>query len=635
MCGIAGQVRFDGRAVDPAVVERMCAAQEHRGPDSRGVHAEETACLGIQRLRVIDLETGDQPILNEDGSIAVVLNGEIYNFAELRRELLARGHRFSTQGDTEVIVHLYEDLGTGCVERLHGMFAFALWDGRRRRLVLARDRVGKKPLFVAERSGVLSFASELGALIQDAEISGDIDIRAIDSFLAYGYVPAPLSAFSGVRKLLPATFLVFEQAVSYTERYWRLDYARKSDLRDVEVPDAVREVLRRAVRRRMVADVPLGAFLSGGIDSSAVVAAMAEASGVPVKTFSIGFDFETHDELPYARRIASEFGTDHHELVVRADVVDLLPRLVRHYGEPFADSSAIPSFYLAELARQHVTVALNGDGGDESFAGYQRYTTNMLLERLDRIPRPLRRGAAALAGRLPDDRLPAPLHRARRLAVASALDPRSRYLAQTMIFSADARLALYSGELSAALRGANADTVLLEPWAAASGDSLLDQLLETDVVTYLPGDLLTKIDIATMASSLEARSPLLDHELMELAASLPASLKARGLERKRALKAALRGWVPDEILDAPKRGFEVPIAQWLRGDLSRFARELLLDRAAVGRGWFRKDAVCSLLDGHASGQEDHGARIWSLLMLELWQQEVVEPRAALQVELAV
>jgi asparagine synthase (glutamine-hydrolysing) len=635
MCGVAGQVRFDGQSVDPAVVERMCAAQEHRGPDSRGMHRDETSCLGIQRLRVIDLETGDQPILNEDGSIAVVLNGEIYNFAELRRELRARGHRFTTQGDTEVIVHLYEDLGPRCVERLHGMFGLALWDGRRRRLLLARDRVGKKPLFVAERDGVLSFASELGALMQDPEISGEVDLHAIDCYLAYGYVPAPLSAFRGVQKLPPATLLVFEGGVSRTECYWRLDYARKAELPDADVPEAVREALRRAVRRRMVADVPLGAFLSGGIDSSAVVAAMAEASAGPVKTFSIGFDFETHDELPYARRIASEFATDHHELVVRADAVELLPRLVRHYGEPFADSSAIPSFYLAQLARRHVTVALNGDGGDESFAGYQRYTTNVLLARLDCLPAALRRSAAAVAARLPLDGHPAsPLGRARRLAIASGREMRDRYLAQAMVFTPDARGALLSDEFSMAIGRSIAEDVLLEPWAAASGESLLDQLLETDVLTYLPGDLLTKMDIATMASSLEARSPMLDHQFMELAASLPADWKARGLRRKRALRAALRGWVPDDILDAPKRGFEVPIAQWLRGGLSSFAREVLLDPGAIERGWFREHAVRELLDRHTSGRDDHGAQIWSLLVLELWQREIVAPRAAGRMELA-
>jgi asparagine synthase (glutamine-hydrolysing) len=635
MCGIAGQIRFDGRPVDPGVVEAMCAAQEHRGPDSRGMHCEETACLGIQRLRVIDLETGDQPIFNEAGSIAVVLNGEIYNFRELRRELRGRGHSFATGGDTEVIVHLYEDLGPGFVSRLHGMFAFALWDGPRRRLLLARDRVGKKPLFVAERDGVLSFASELGALMQDPEIPGDVDLRAIDAYLAYGYVPAPSSAFHGVRKLPPATLLVFEDGVSRTEPYWRLDYGRKSELAQEDVPEAIRDALRRAVRRRMVADVPLGAFLSGGIDSSAVVAAMAESSAEQVKTFSIGFDFETHDELPYARRIASEFATDHHELVVHADAVDLLPRLVSHYGEPFADSSAIPSFYLAEMARRHVTVALNGDGGDESFAGYQRYTTNLLLAQLDRVPASLRRCAAAVAGRMLDNGDPRSLlSRLRRLAFASSRDPHDRYLAQTMVFSADARARLFTEEFSDAVGQSDVESVLLEPWAGASGESLLDQLLEIDVLTYLPGDLLTKMDIATMASSLEARSPMLDHEFMELAASLPPGWKARGLQRKRALRAALRGWVPDEILDAPKRGFEVPIAQWLRGELAGFARDVLLDPAAIERGWFREQAIRDLLDRHVSGREDHGAQIWSLLVLELWQREVVAPRPSTLVEAA-
>src|SRR5580693_4840068 len=375
MCGIAGIARADRAPVERELVERMCEAQAHRGPDARGLHIAEGVGLGIQRLRVIDLVTGDQPIHSEDGSVTVVLNGEIYNYRELRERLIGNGHEFATDGDTEVIVHLYEEHGPACVRELHGMFAFALWDSRRGQLLLARDRVGKKPLFYSERAGALSFASELGALMQDPEISREIDHRALDAYLAYGYIPAPRSAFAEVRKLPPASTLAYSDGAVRIECYWHLDYSRKqAPLPPAEVQEQLRAEIRRAVRRRMIADVPTGAFLSGGVDSAAVVAAMAESCSQPVKTFSIGFEEERFNELPLARRVAQEFATDHHELLVRPDAVEILPKVVRHYGEPFADHAAIPSFYLARFAREHVTVALNGDGGDESFAGYQRYT---------------------------------------------------------------------------------------------------------------------------------------------------------------------------------------------------------------------------------------------------------------------
>ena len=622
MCGIVGQVRAAG-SVDPVLIERMCAAQEHRGPDSRGVHTSAGVGLGIQRLRVVDLATGDQPIYNEDRSIVLVLNGEIYNHAELRDQLRRRGHRFSTNGDTEVIAHLYEDEGPRCVERLHGMFAFALWDDHRRQLLLARDRVGKKPLFYAEGGGILTFASELHALMQDPAVPDEIDARAIDRYLAFGYVPAPLSAFAGVRKLMPATTLTYRDGTPALRRYWNLEYGTKrASARPSDLAEETRAAIRKAVRQRMVADVPVGAFLSGGIDSSAVVAAMSEASSEPVKTFTIGFEDERHNELPQARRVAAAFATDHHEMIVRPDAVDILPTMVRHYGEPFADSSAIPSFYLAQFARRHVTVALNGDGGDESFAGYQRYTTSMLLAHLDRLPAAWRRGTGGLAHALPaNGDSHGRVTRATRWAGWSGLPLHERYVDQMSIFGARGRAALYAPEYAAFVGTSTAPDVLVEPWTEASGDHLLDQLLEVDVNTYLPGDLLVKMDIATMAFSLEARSPLLDHELMEFAATLPPGFKARGLQRKIGLRAALRGWVPDDILDGPKRGFSVPLARWLREQLGTYAREVLQDPSTAARGWFRQSEVQRLLDRHATGQEDNSGRIWALLALEVWHRE--------------
>jgi asparagine synthase (glutamine-hydrolysing) len=626
VCGIAGVVRSDGRAADPATVERMCAALEHRGPDSRGIHASGPAGLGIQRLRVVDLEGGDQPIYNEDKSVAVVLNGEIYNFRELRQRLERAGHRFRTNGDTEAIVHLYEEEGVDCVRSLDGMFAFALWDEPRRRLLVTRDRVGKKPLFYALREGGLTFASELRALLQDDEVPRDVDEQALDCYLAYGYVPAPLSAFRAVRKLPPATSMVYEGGEVALERYWQLDYSRKHDVEDPrELHEPLRETLRRAVRRRLVSDVPLGAFLSGGIDSSAVVAAMAQETTEPVRTFSIGFDSERFDELAHAREVSELFGTEHEELHVRPDAIAIAPRIARHHGEPFADSSAIPSFYLAELTRRHVTVALNGDGGDESFAGYTRYAANVLAARFERVPAPLRRLGAGLAMRLPEGaEEQSARNRIRRLGGSLDLDGPSRYERYVSLFDRERRSRLYSDEYTAELGGSRiASEAIAEPWREASGRSRLDLLLEVDVRTYLPGDLLAKIDIATMAHSLEARSPFLDPEMMQFAAAIPADMKLRGMQKKLVLRDALRAWLPESILDRPKQGFSVPLAEWLRGDLREHSREVLLDPSSLSRDRFRPGAVQELLDGHLAG-EDHSHRIWALLMLELWKAEVVD-----------
>jgi asparagine synthase (glutamine-hydrolysing) len=630
MCGIAGIVHGDGRAADPALVERMCAAIEHRGPDARGIHAEGPAGLGIQRLRVVDLEGGDQPIYNEDRSVAVVLNGEIYNFRELRRRLEAAGHRFRSDGDTEVIVHLYEEEGVECVRSLDGMFAFALWDEPRRRLLVARDRVGKKPLFYSLRAGALSFASELRALLEDEEVPRDLDEAALDCYLAYGYVPAPFSAFAAVRKLPPATRMVYEGGRVALERYWQLDYSRKHAVDDPrELHQPLLEQLQEATRRRLVADVPLGAFLSGGIDSSAVVAAMARETSEPVKTFSIGFGGGRFDELEHARAVAELFGTEHEELHVRPDAIEIAPKIARHYGEPFADSSAIPSFYLAEMTRRHVTVALNGDGGDESFAGYTRYAANALAGRLERIPAPMRRAAAALAGRVPESgEEQSARNRLRRLGGSLGLEGPARYERYVSLFDAGQRAWLYTDEHRAALGdGGVAAEAIAEPWREASGRDRLDVLLEVDVRTYLPGDLLTKIDIATMAHSLEARSPFLDPALMQFAASIPAPMKLRGMEKKVVLRDALRSWLPETILDRPKQGFSVPLADWLRGDLRDYSRDLLLDPAALSRSRFRPAALETLLSEHEAGTE-HAHRIWALMMLELWRTEVLEPRAA-------
>jgi asparagine synthase (glutamine-hydrolysing) len=626
VCGIAGQARFDGQPVEAGLVERMCGAQQHRGPDSRGVHVDGGVGLGIQRLSIIDLAPGDQPSWNEDRTVVVVLNGEIYNFRELREQLQSRGHHFRTGSDTEVIVHLYEELGPDCVRELRGMFGFAIWDTRRRRLVLARDRVGKKPLLYSLRDRKLSFGSEFAAVLQDREISRELDPQALDAYLAYRYVPAPLTAFRGVRKLPPAHTLVFDESGMRMERYWQLDFGAKRDFADeAEALEELRDKLREAVRLRMVADVPLGAFLSGGVDSAAVVAAMAEASPQPIKTFSIGFHSEELNELPLARTVADRFNTDHHELMVEPQAIEVIPKIVRHYGEPFADATAIPTFYLAEMARRHVTVALNGDGGDETFGGYTRYVGQLAAARLDKLPMPLRSLGRSASRMLPQSgRINSLSSRLGRLGETLTADPAGRYLSYMTDLQGLRRRELYSPDFARELGSGVAADFVRGPWEGSSAESLVDLMLDVDTAHYLPDDLLTKVDIATMACSLEGRSPLLDHEFMEFAASLPASMKVRGGEKKVALRKAMRGWIPDEVLDAPKRGFRPPLSDWFRGELQGFAREILLDSGTLERGYFSPPAVTSLLDRHVRGVEDNSQGIWTLLIFELWHRQFVD-----------
>jgi asparagine synthase (glutamine-hydrolysing) len=609
------------------MLEGMCRAQEHRGPDSQGSHLDDGVGLGIQRLRVIDLDTGDQPIYNEDRSVAVVLNGEIYNYRELREDLARRGHTLATKGDTEVIAHLYEELGPDCVRELHGMFAFALWDSQRRRLVLARDRVGKKPLFYSHRDGVISFASELRALLQDPEIPREIDYEALDAFLSHQYVPAPLSAFRAIRKLPPASTLTFEDGRMAIERYWRLRYDGDGPTDREEIHEEIRERIRGAVRRRMISDVPLGAFLSGGIDSATVVAAMAEASSEPVRTFSIGFEDQDWSELPNARLIAERFSTNHEELIVKPDVVSIVPKVVRHYGEPFADTSSVPSFFVSEMARREVTVALNGDGGDESFAGYDPYVNEVRTDRISRmVPGPLRRALAALGERGSAKGDPnRPLNRARSLARYLGMDAAQRYATRGRLFEPAQLSELYTDEFARQVGDPPARRMIEAEYREATADCLVNRMLEVDVNTFLPDDLLVKIDVASMASSLEARSPFLDHELMEFAASLPGSLKLQGSEKKVVLRDALRGWIPDQILDGPKRGFGIPmIGEWFRGELRDYVVDVLTDPGTIERGYFREPYVRRLLERHFDGTEHSTGRIWALLMFEVWHRELVD-----------
>lgn len=622
MCGVAGMVST--ASPDPAAVRQMCVVIAHRGPDGEGFHTGEHVALGMRRLSVIDVDGSGQPVFNEDRSVVAVFNGEIYNYAQLREELRARGHRFRTGGDGECLVHLYEEHGEDLVRHLRGMFAFALWDAGAERLLLARDRVGKKPLYYRDADGTLAFASELKALATIAPGRGEVDLVALHHYLTYQYVPAPWSILSGVRKLPPGCLLTWHGGRTRVRRYWTLDSSPAADaVSEEEAARRTRELLLEATRLRMVADRPLGAFLSGGIDSSAVVAAMARTSAQPVKTFCVGFEDAAFDERTHARAVARRYGTDHHEFVVGASALDVLPTLAWYFDEPFADSSAIPSFYVAQLSRRHVTVALNGDGGDESFGGYTRYAHMARMDHF-RLPpaagRPLARlGRSLLAA------APARSHRRRAGLVLSVLGetPQRRYARMMSYFSPEQKQQLYTPWLRKETAGIDSYELLDEAFRGARAVSRVNQLMDVDVNTYLPGDLLVKVDISTMAHSLEARSPFLDHHLMEWAAGLPAQLKVRRGTTKYLLKKALRDWLPHDVLYRPKQGFGVPLARWLRTELRDVAWDVLTDGTARDRGLFRPEAVRTLLREHEAGA-NHARRIWALMQFELWHRRFVD-----------
>ncbi len=624
MCGIAGKV--GPGAGDHALIERMCEVLRHRGPDAHGAYVAVDVALGIQRLAVIDTETGDQPIFNEDRSVVVVLNGEIYNYRELREELISRGHRFRTRSDTEVIVHLYEELSDRCVEPLRGMFAFALWDCDQRRLLLGRDRVGKKPLFYRADRGRLWFGSEAKAILQDPDVPRRPDPIALDSYLQFHYVPPNQSAFAGLSKLSPGHTLSWKEGCVRAERYWRLSYRDElAGVPEPELHELIRERLLEATRLRLRSDVPLGAFLSGGVDSGAVVAAMARQLSEPVKTFSVGFDIAEFDETVHAKTVANLYGTDHHELHIQPDAISILPRLVWHYDEPFADHSAIPSFYLAEMTRREVTVALNGDGGDECFAGYMRYRAAAMTSRFAWIPRWIT-GLGAHAIRIVGTGARHDTTRARigRVLEALATDPELRYASWVTYLDTNSRRELYTPEMLETLGSEAPGQMLAGPFLASDATSEVDRLLDVDVQTYLVGDLLVKMDIATMAHSLEVRSPLLDQEFMQMAAALPAGAKVRGATSKRLFKDALEPWLPQSILNRGKMGFTVPLREWLRGPLRDLPREVLLDPHSLQRGMFRPTAIERVIDDHASGRRDTSNTLWALLQLELWMRKFID-----------
>jgi len=627
VCGICGKVNRDSDApMDEGAIRRMAGLLAHRGPDGEGVFVKDHVGLGHRRLAIIDLSpAGRQPMSNEDGSIWIVFNGEIYNFLELRAALIQTGHTFRSKSDTEVIVRLYEDRGLEALHALRGMFALAIWDMKRRRLVLARDRFGKKPLFYFDGPSAFIFASELQSLLEDPSVPRVPDRDAIRYYLTYQCVPYPYTAFQGIRKLPPAHYLILERDQLRLGRYWGLRYAETSEEPEEALSKRLRRHLEEAVALRMVSDVPVGAFLSGGIDSSAVVALMARMSEGPVKTFSIGFDDDRLSELPYARTVAARFATDHHEFVVKPDAVTILPLLVRHFGEPFADSSAVPQYYLSKLAAEFVTVALSGDGGDEAFGGYDRHLASLLARPADRMPGPLRNGLASLGEAMSRLSVSAPrLARIGRFLRALGDDAPRRYARWVSAFDREEQAGLFSADLLDQVRGVDPHQLILDAYRATNASHPLDATLDVDVRTYLPNDLLVKVDITSMANSIEVRSPFLDHPLMEFAASLPASLKIRGMKKKYLLKQSLANLLPRDILNRPKQGFAVPIDRWFRQELKEMAWDTLLDPRSLERGYFNGEAVQRMLDEHARGVRTRHHQLWSLLMLELWHRAFID-----------
>jgi len=626
MCGIAGRFNFTpDEPIDRVQLAAMTATIAHRGPDSDGFYVGPGIGLGHRRLSIIDLSTGDQPLANEDHTIQVVFNGEIYNFAELRAELIAHGHRFRTESDTEVIVHGYEQWGDRAVDRFRGMFAYALWDEPKRRLLLVRDRIGVKPLYYAvTRSGVI-FGSEIKAILEDPAVARDWSAEALDAYLTLQYVPTPQTIYRSIWKLPPAHYLVAENGRASVRRYWDLAFPGGGDpAREQEYLDRLDALVTESVRIRLVSDVPLGAFLSGGIDSSAVVAAMMATSSSPVVTTSVGFDEHSFNELDHARTVATHLGTVRHEHIVRPDIADLLPKLVWHLDEPFADHSAVPTYYVSKAAREHVTVALSGDGGDELWAGYARHR----VERWESSARRLLGSAAKLVGRAAEH-LPLGIKGARSLrhlslAPAEACARKHAY----GLFETGLRTRLYSPDFAAQVRDSDPFVGFRIAYDSCPSPDPVDCALYVDVKTYLVDDIMTKVDKMSMAVSLESREPLLDHTLLEFAATVPTALKLKNGRSKYLLRRLLERRVPRTIIDRPKHGFEAPTGEWLRGPLAPMVSDLLLDGRLRSRGVFNGDAIADLWREHRTGTHDHRHRLWSLVMLELWFRQFADADAA-------
>jgi len=627
MCGVYGRLEFGSVPIAPADADRQAIASlRHRGPDDEGCWYGSQVCLGIRRLAVIDLATGRQPIFNEDRSICLVYNGEVYNFGEIRRELEDRGHRFSTGTDTEVIVHGWEEWGEAVVSRLNGMFAFALWDERRRLLWLVRDRLGIKPLYYRYEAGRrLLFASEIKAILAHADVPREVDESGLLNFMAYGHSAAPVTIYRGIRKLLPGHALRIERGECTEYPWWTVTPVASNGTTDADWRTAIRGLLEDSVRRQMVADVPVGAFLSGGIDSSVVVALMQRQTTRRVKTFSVGFAAGGgFNELPDARRVARHIGTDHHELVIGpAEVVQTLETLVYHFDEPFGDAASLPTYLVSRFAREHVTVTLTGEGGDELFGGYRRYRAARWLRRLTPLLGALTPMVEPVAGAFPR------LRRIKKIIHAGGIrDDVTRYAAFLRVFTDDLLTRVVEARFAGAAGAYDGSAVYRPHIADAAGAEHVTRLMYSDIKTWLADTYLEKVDKASMAAGLEARVPLLDHRLVELSLQIPARLKISPVGTKRIFKAAVRDLLPVETLRKPKHGFAVPMDVWFRGALRDFAYDVLMDTRTVQRGFFRREAVERLWVEHQNGREVRDSHLWLLLNFELWARRFLDSREA-------
>jgi len=644
MCGITGgSWTANGERISEPLLKQMADALVHRGPDDDGFYVSDSrpagAALGFRRLSIIDLAGGHQPLSNEDGSVWIAFNGEVYNYRELKPELESLGHRFRTASDTECLVHAYEQWGHDCVQHFRGMFAFAIWDDRQQRLFLARDRMGQKPLVYRLAEGRLTFASELKSLLRVPGAPREIDPEAVADFVTLQYVPHPRTMLRGYRKLPPAHWAEFDATTGdlTVRQYWQAPFKRPCPIetgQDLDPPPtgsdetsrALRDSLTEAVRLRMRSDVPFGAFLSGGVDSTIITGLMQQQSGQRIKTFSIGFSVKQFDERSYAREVAARIGTEHHEFVVDPSAVQMLPKLTWHYDEPFADSSAIPTMYLSELTCKQVTVALTGDGGDELFAGYDRYRAVELAARIDRLPGLLRVPlTSSLWQRLPASvRQKSKLRQIKRFLSALRQSPERRYANWVSIFDDSRRPSLFSADFTQALKGYDGASFLLQAYANCAEPNIVQRTTCVDVESYLPCDILTKVDIASMAYSLEARSPFMDHKVVELAARIPSSLKLQGGRGKRILIETFRDLLPESIQNRPKMGFGVPLDHWFRHELREMLTDTLLESRTLQRGYFDPATVRRLVDEHVRSQWDHSARLWLLLVFELWHRQFVD-----------
>lgn len=635
MCGICGKYNFGTlERVTKEELKKMNDLLVHRGPDDEGYYIDENFGFAMRRLSIIDLSTGRQPISNENGTIWVIFNGEIYNFQDLRKKLLEKGHKFKTKSDTETIIHLYEENGLEFVKELRGMFAIGLWDKNKKRLVLARDRIGKKPLFYALNSKYLAFASELRSILTINGISRDIEYQAIDIYLTLQYIPSPLTIFKSIRKLEPASMLVLENGQTKIEKYWDLPvespssppFVKGEEERLEEAKKTIYDKLLEATRIRLISDVPLGAFLSGGIDSSIIVALMAQSSSEPVKTFSIGFKEQEFSELGYAREVAKMYGTNHTEFIVEAKMTDILPKLVWHYCEPYADSSALPSYFVSKETRKAVTVALNGDGGDENFGGYLRYVAMKLAYFWNKVPLAARKLVLQSTNIFPEKTAPFNLIWKARKFLKSTLtrDFSSTYLGTVSFFKTEEKNELLTDEFKNLLGSSidGAEKYISNIFEKTKKQDYLNKLIYVDFKSYLPECLMTKMDIASMANSLETRSPFLDHKVIEYVYTLPGKWKLRGINQtKWILKETFKNMLPPKIYKRGKMGFGIPLGPWFRGELKDLWYSTCMSEKAISRGYFNKESLLKLWNEHQSQMRDHGYRMWAILMLELWHQQ--------------